>query len=208
MKSVLLAAAFGAIALAGAADACKRSVPARASQIVIPAKQIDQNLFDHAVRAEVNFHRCRAGVAQLSEGNPNLVRLAQGHSEWMARHRKLSHRSTVPGRATVTERINLAGERWRAGAENIVIVHRYQIDGRRFRVLDRSNCKFSNRSGKVLPPHSYASLARQAVGLWMDSPGHRKNILNPQLRKMSSAAAFDPGGRHCGRYYLTQNFMG
>ena len=55
--------------------------------------------------------------------------------------------------------------------------------------------------------HSYASLARRAVAVWMASPGHRRNILDPALRRVAGAAAIQPGP-HCGRVWLTQTFAG
>jgi uncharacterized protein YkwD len=33
-----------------------------------------------------------------------------------------------------------------------------------------------------LEPHTYASFAADVVARWMDSPGHRANILNPRFR--------------------------
>ena len=68
-------------------------------------------------------------------------------------------------------------------------------------------CRFASQSGDPLPAHSYASLARHAVGLWMGSSGHRKNILNPQVTRVSTAAAFG-NGQYCGQFWLTQNFVG
>lgn len=44
------------------------------------------------------------------------------------------------------------------------------------------------RSGKPLPSHGYGSLARAAVSNWMNSPGHRANILHRQMKFPGSAA--------------------
>jgi len=88
------------------------------------------------------------------------------------------------------------------------MVHRYQIDNRRFKILSSQECKFATYEGQALPAHSYASLARHVVGLWMNSPGHRKNILDRRVTKVSTAVAFDPRAQYCGRFWLTQNFIG
>ena len=88
------------------------------------------------------------------------------------------------------------------------MVHRYRIDNKRFKILDGNSCKFAGYDGTPLGAHSYATLARHSVDLWMNSPGHRKNILNRKVRKTSTAVAFDPNAAYCGRFWLTQNFVG
>jgi uncharacterized protein YkwD len=196
------------VATATAGEACSRSIPAKAERTLVPSERIDQDLLDAAVRAEVNFHRCRAGLPALSEAGNGLARMAKTHSTWMASTGTLSHRNTIPGKASLSQRVKASGEKFRTGAENIGMVHRYQIDNLRFRIIDSKSCEFATYDGQRLPPHSYASLARHAVNLWMNSPGHRKNILNRQVNRISTAVAFDPKAPYCGQFWLTQNFIG
>ncbi len=193
---------------AGIADACSRSVPAEAAVTLVPAKRIDQALLSKAIRVEVNYHRCRAGLRPLSDAGNGLAKQARTHSSWMAKTGQLTHRSTVAGSATLAQRIKKSGVRYRTGSENIGMVHRYQIDNRRFRIVDAGSCTFAAGDGQTLPAHSYASLARHAVTLWMNSPGHRKNILDNKVTSMTAAVAFDPKAQYCGRFWLTQNFIG
>jgi uncharacterized protein YkwD len=207
MKTNLFGVVVGvAIAIAATtASACTRDTPAGANQVV--TARIDQNLLDAAVRAEVNYHRCQAGLRPLGPARSALVEVAAAHSHWMARSGTLSHRSTVAGKSSLTDRIRAANIQARKGAENIGMVHRYQIDGKHFRILDSSSCSFASQAGEPLPAHSYASLARHAVSLWMNSSGHRRNILDPNVTRVSTAAAFGEG-QYCGRFWLTQNFVG
>ena len=193
---------------ASAADACSRSVSAKAAKTIVPTGRINQSLLEDAIRAEVNFHRCRAGLSNLGDAGNGLTREAYNHSKWMARTQQLTHKSTVAGAATLKQRFKNAGIRVRRGSENIGMVHRYQIDNKRFNILDSSACKFQTQEGQALPAHSYATLARHIVTLWMNSPGHRKNILDRRVTKMSAAVAFDPKAKYCGRFWLTQNFIG
>lgn len=206
-----------AVALTGAAlllsvptmaDACTRKVSKVAAQTVVPASRINQKLLSDAVRVEVNYHRCRAGLAEVSNAGAPLAKEARNHSRWMAKKQQLTHRSTVPGRASLKQRIKASGLPFRTGSENIGMVHRYQIDNRRFKILSASQCKFASNDGQRLPAHSYASLARHIVNLWMNSPGHRRNILDREAKKVSTAVAFDPNAQYCGRFWLTQNFIG
>lgn len=211
MKSTI-AAIVTAIAFvvsgASAAEACTRNVSAEAARTVVPAKGINQALLARAIRTEVNFHRCRAGLKAVGAAGGELRKEATRHSGWMAKFQQLTHRSTVAGRATLKQRIQNAGIRYRAGSENIGMVHRYQIDNRRFRIVDSGACKFAAGDGTPLPAHTYASLARHIVNLWMQSPGHRKNILDAKVNRMTSGAAFDPKAQYCGRFWVTQNFVG
>lgn len=190
------------------ADACTRKVSKTAAQTIVPSTRINQKLLSDAVRVEVNYHRCRAGLPEVSSAGAPLAKEARNHSRWMAKKQQLTHRSTVPGRASLKQRIKASGLSFRTGSENLGMVHRYQIDNRRFKILSNSQCKFATYDGKPLPAHSYATLARHIVNLWMDSPGHRRNILDREAKKVSTAVAFDPNAKFCGRFWLTQNFIG
>lgn len=205
---ILLAGMMFGFGAPVAAETCTRTVSNKAAQTVVPTGQIDQDLLDIAIRNEVNFHRCRAGISQVRDAGNGLARQAMKHSLWMAQSQQLTHRSTVPGASTLSQRVKASGVSFRTGSENIGMVHRYQIDNQRFKILSASQCKFATFDGNALPPHSYASLARHIVTLWMDSPSHRKNILDRKVKKVSTAVAFDQNAQYCGRYWLTQNFIG
>ena len=179
---------------------CKRaSVPG--INAVVPTRNINQRLLDAAILAEVNYERCRNGRRAL-KAEPKLTSTAAGHSKWMARHSKMSH----TGSNTLGQRLKRSGVRFRTGAENIGMVHYYQID--RVVFLTKGTCQFTTRAGQPLPPHTYASLARAAVTNWMNSSKHRTNILNRQVKYMGSGASFDKSAQYCGTVYLTQNFIG
>jgi uncharacterized protein YkwD len=206
--TAILAGAAVLFALSSGAEACSRAVSKTAASTVVQPDRINQKLLDDAVRVEVNYHRCRAGLSPLKSAGPSMAKQARMHSRWMAKSQQLTHRSTVPGAATLKQRVKAAGVSFKTGSENIGMVHRYQIDNRRFKILSSNECKFASYEGEALPAHSYASLARHAVELWMNSPGHRKNILDRRVSKVSTAVAFDPKAQYCGRFWLTQNFIG
>lgn len=187
------------------AAACTASMPAQAERSLVPARAIDQGLLDAAFRAEVNRHRCARGLRALEAARP-MVSQASGHAGWMAQASKLSHVSSVRGRSRLMDRLKASGLRFQTASENIGMVPRFQIDGGRFQIEDAGACRFS-RNGQALGAHSYASLARHAVQLWMDSPGHRRNILHPGVHRVATAGAFQPDG-YCGRVWLAQNFVG
>lgn len=211
MHLKIVSACFGAALLLlqpTAADACSRSVSKAAAQTLVPSKRINQSLLEDAIRVEVNYHRCRAGLSDVGDAGQSLARQSEKHAVWMARSQQLTHRNTIPGSATLQQRVRSAGLKVRTGSENIGMVHRYQIDNRRFKILSSSACQFTTYEGQPLPAHSYATLARHIVDLWMNSPGHRKNILDRRVKAMTAAVAFDPNAQYCGQFWLTQNFIG
>ena len=211
MRSTITAVLIGLgiiLTLPSAAEACSRSVSKKAAETIVPTGRINQGLLDQAIRAEVNFHRCRAGLRKVGDAGRGMARQAEKHSVWMAKNQKLKHRNTIPGSITLQQRVQKAGIKARTGSENIGMVHRYQVDNRRFKILNSSACQFETYDGQALGAHSYASLARHIVTLWMNSSGHRKNILDRNVSKTRTSVAFDGTAKYCGRFWLTQNFVG
>ena len=200
------AAALAALCLVSSAQACTRKAVSGTS-ISVDAGRLDVALADRAILAELNYHRCKAGLPSL-KASANLRSVAKTHADWMARTGTLSHKSRVAGQTNLSSRLKSSCVRFRAGSENIGLVHRFQIDGQRFRIRDASTCAFATGSGTPIGTHSYASLARHAVNLWMASSGHRRNILDRKVTMVGSAAAVDTSAPYCGQVYLSQNFAG
>lgn len=84
----------------------------------------------------------------------------------------------------------------------------------------KNGTKFGNRvrasgfKGKKLAENIAAGqrTAAEVVSIWMNSPGHRKNILTCSLNRTGIAVAYDPedevlpGQSHPMRYYWVQDF--
>lgn len=204
---LLSAGLLAAVALAGAADACSRASVRGTDAAIRPEARIDQALVDAAILAELNYHRCKAGLPALAQAQ-GLRKVAGQHAKWMAKARALSHKSQTPGQATTLARIKASGVRFRAGSENIGQIARFQIDGRSFRIADAAACGFRGGDGKVIPPHSYATLARTIVAYWMASADHRRNILDRKVTRVGSGVGFDGKAPYCGNFYVSQNFAG
>lgn len=202
---VVTAAVFFAATAVG--NACSRTVPADAARALVPETGINHSLLNRAILAEVNYHRCRAGLNTLADGGQLLTAEAATHSAWMAKKRKLVHFNNIPGRETPGQRVKSAGIVYRSAAENLVSVHRYQIDNRRFKTVNRRQCQFAHK-GKLVRAHSYASLARFAVDVWMKSPGHRKNILNTKSKVSTVGVVFADDRKYCGSFWMTQKLVG
>lgn len=174
---------------------------------MIPRTGIDQARLSRAILDEANLVRCRAGRAPLSPAAETLVRVARDHSAWMAGTGRMSHTGGRETGRTLTDRVRRAGLRPRTYAENLAFLPRYRFGGTRFRVANRAACRFLSLDGQRIGQHSYRSLARAVVAMWMQSPGHRKNLLSRDQHRMSAAASLSPEG-HCGRFYVTQILTG
>lgn len=204
LSGVLVALAV--LILPRAAEAtCVRTVAA--SMAPVTPGRIDQQHLAAAILAEVNYRRCEAGRAPVELAGPRLLGVAREHSRWMAGTKRLSHVSTVPGQKRLSSRLDSAQIPIRRAAENIATVPRMHFRNRPFVVRDRGSCRFVTRAGDPVQPHNYGTLAYRVVELWMASQSHRRNLLDPRVRRMSAAAAYSDD-RNCGRFWVTQVFVG
>lgn len=190
-----------------AALACSRTSVSGSDATIGARAGMDAVLLDQAILVELNLRRCQNGLGPL-RSSANLRSVALNHAKWMARNTTVSHQSSVPGQSTLSARMSSSGVDFTTGAENIGMVHRFQLDGQSFKIRDGASCAFATYGGKPISAHSYASLARYAVDLWMASSGHRRNILNPRVSIVGSAAALNSDTQYCGQVYLTQDFAG
>ena len=122
----------------------------------------DARLLNAAIFYETNRQRSLYGMAEFKY-HQNLEVCAQSHSEDMANWDFFSHESPVSGKRTMTDRMRQVGfvNLWMA--ENI------------------SYHDVSNRT--------YSDLAKSIVDSWMNSPGHRANILNERYRYLGAGTA-------------------
>ena len=139
----------------------------------------------------------------------SLTQAAAMHTADMTRLGLFQHDMPVPGRENVGARLDTLGARYRRAAENIAenFYLQYQ-SGRAYSEIDPVRCEFAYADGTPIGRHTYASLADAVVTQWMDSTGHRQNILNQGMRRHGFAIA--PVGDRvlCGRIYATQVFAG
>ena len=175
----------------------------------IPAGSLDAALLDRAVLFHSNRARCRLGLRPLGP-DPLLRTTATGHSADMVRLGFFGHASPVPGRATMGQRLRASGVRYRAAAENLATAKRLEIgDGQPVYPLGTDRCAYSlTPRGRRVPVRTYDSLARNLVTRWLESPGHRRNLLNPAYTRHGASGVIDPTGRICDTISATQLFAG
>ncbi len=193
--------------LSRAEAACTRPDYGAQHMKTIPTRGIDQTLFSEAMAMEASYARCTRGKKGLVLAAP-LTGIARAHSKWMAGAHKLSHVSTVAGQQKMKSRIRSTGLKYKTAAENIAAYSRFQFGNSEFITQSAGACRFEFRKGGKVPAHSYASLAEWVVAGWMGSSGHRRNLLNGRMKLVGAGIAFDAKAPNCGRFYITQEYLG
>jgi uncharacterized protein YkwD len=137
--------------------------------------------FDHALLARAIFdesNRVRAvrGAPPLAH-DPALDAAADEQAAHMALVLRAEHENPVPGELDVTERVARSGQSGALVAENVLMMPARRPAG----AADRD--------------FTYASYAASLVDAWMNSPGHRANLLNPDFGFLGCAAELAHGVR-------------
>jgi uncharacterized protein YkwD len=122
---------------------------------------------------KTNAARAENGLPAL-QADETLALAARHHALEMATLNYFSHQSPTAGSATPPERIANAGSPYVAVGENIA----------------------------KMPPMQSVSLANETVTGWMNSPGHRANILETSFTHVGFGVAQDAQGFT----YIVQNF--
>jgi uncharacterized protein YkwD len=142
---------------------------------IVP-ERFDYKLLNAAIFFETNRQRALYGLKPLKHDS-RLESCAQGHSQDMANYNFFSHTSTVPGKYSLSDRAGRYGISETYIGENIHDIYILQFNGEAY-IPASFDGYFKTLSGKRIPMHSYQSLAFEIVKGWMNSPGHKANILN------------------------------
>lgn len=150
----------------------------------VAVETLDQALLAAAIFHESNRVRIEAGLPGL-QALQKLNAAAEIESRVGGAFSPPSHNNIFAAIGTPLERVKAAGLRPRYVAENIALVPIYVLGpGAALGVIRREGrTEFVDpASGRELPPHTYATYAAAVVRSWMNSPGHRKNLLDPAVK--------------------------
>ena len=140
---------------------------------------------------QVNQERETRGIPRITYDH-HLAFIARGHSRDMAHHNFLGH-------------INHQGE----SPTDRAIRKGYRFDGDKYIGIGENCYQLwgvgQDRFGKTYSKN-LRQLASEAVRGWMNSPGHRSNILNPNYQV--EGIGFARSRKHKNKVYFTQNFHG
>lgn len=166
----------------------------------IDPRAFDQSLLSGLVFDLTNAERRRAGLPEF-KSNRYLSAAAMGHSRDMASRNYFNHKSKgIFRRTSPRDRIEGTGYTPSMSAENIAMIPTFNSQ------MIQSYPGYG-RQVVQMDSNSYNRLAIYAVQQWMESPGHRRNILNGNLTELGIGVAI--GVKDNIPYvYLTQNFGG
>lgn len=135
-----------------------------------------------------------------------LETAARDYALTMAREQFLAHEHPTDASQKDPEiRAKNAGVNNPYVAENIALIQTYPVpNGTPVYVRDGGFSLTSD--GPVIGPHTYQSAAEAAVQGWLDSPGHRRNLLSPDALELGCGAALTSQG-DMPMFILVQNFQ-
>lgn len=144
-------------------------------------ERVDLNLLSAAIFHETNRRRANNKLPSLSF-DAGAKRAADLQAQIMAKTGEVAHEHPEnPQYATLSKRVTGVGLNPRFAAENLAYTFAVQYrSGDRVYVREENGEKvFSYKpNGPALAPHTYVSFAKAVVDQWMNSPGHRSNLLH------------------------------
>lgn len=162
---------------AGAKDTAPRRSPATAEAAV-------QAQFAAALLAETNRVRHEHGKLPL-KALPPLDAAADDQASWNALRLDFSHNSPLPNQATPIDRMRRHGLEPDSCAENVAML--------------------PVGEGETIA--SPAEVVAKLVDAWMQSPGHRDNLLNPKFTHLGGAVRIVRGPSHVWYACGVQDFV-
>ncbi len=159
----------------------------------IDPQRLDAVLLSAALFHETNEQRRLYSKPRLVH-SAQLDRAAQIHADSMVKHDFIAHENPKePELATLQQRVKKAGlSEPGTLAENIATQFGIQYRaGTPVYTVERDGERgfSSSADGPLIPRHSYRSFAAAVLEEWMDSPGHRDNILSDKLESLGTACA-------------------
>lgn len=175
----------------------------------IDFNNVNYKALSYAVYLKTNEVRRLNNLSQL-EYNKLLEDMAIMHSKDMVNKKFFSHENQYDkNKRTIIDRAYFVGIKNPNIAENIAESFGLQYNPNT-KVFLRGKGKFSySPEGELIPSHTYLSLATQVVNTWMNSPGHRKNILHPSAVQIGIGAYlfYDSAFNYMPSFKITQNFQ-
>ena len=183
--------------LAGCAPSPTAEAPSKKIETLDDAPDLDLRALEAALHRRINAVRTRHGVRTLRRSH-NLDRLARLHSADMARQGFFGHEN--PRGEQINDRarrlgmdceVDLGdGRLLRGFGENLFSLHRYTS----YRDVYAQRAGESVQVGRQYAWRRPEGIVRTVVDGWMNSPGHRKNILHPHYRAEGLRVVPGPGG--------------
>lgn len=181
----------------------------------IPKHFVNIDLLNAAIFWFTNVQRRKYGLT-LFQFHDKLKQMATLHSEQMRTHSFFDHENKFDSRyKTLKNRMDLMRDGLFNGfmsyAENIADCPVIKANEPFTYSVKDGFVHFYTMDGKEFFPYTYSEMAKSVVDGWMNSPGHRANILNPDYLFLGCGCApyEQKSDVYSVTYFkLTQNFGG
>lgn len=206
--SLALPAVFGASTNFFELDSVR--FKAAASQ-QIRTESINHELLTATILQETNERRRQRGLSELKD-SAKATEAAKIQSDIMRARGSISHENPEnPSHRTLKLRVKAVGLDYRLIAENVATAFALQYESGKPFYPERKNGRTIFRykpGGPPIPPHTYSTFARALVDAWMNSAGHRENILRKDTQYLGSHCS-PASNKETGMpiFYCTQVFL-
>ena len=145
----------------------------------------DYTLLNEAVFHATNEARASGGRNEVTF-HKTLAKASQRYAKRQALRNFLAHEDPTGGPKKPADRVIAAGAINPFIAENLATAAGYPIESGE-KIYVRDNGTFARTpDGPSLKAHSYRSFARDVVVQWLNSPGHRKNLLSKDALELGT----------------------
>ncbi len=172
-------------------------VPNPTPTAISRSSRFDTSVVAHYIYVFTNQYRAENGLPELIR-DPRIDSIALSHSEWMANSNNLSHEDDS-GKGPTDRAIE-------AGYECRVDYGFHYTYGLSENIIQGNTHSGSTLLNGVIISHDYfsdESLARDLVDGWIDSPGHRANMLDRDAKRIGIGVVIPDVP---GKVWATQNF--
>lgn len=184
----------------------------------LPEVDAPMNLenLDHALLAAAIFHETNRRRARHDRRPlqylPELRKAALLQVRGMLKLGSTSHQHPDPDLRMLDQRFGAVGLKPRFMAENVARVFALDYEaGATFHVReeDGETILSHKADGPPIPVRSYADFARHLLDGWMNSPGHRRNILHKEPDHLGTAALLweEAEGPQPAPFFCAQEFF-
>lgn len=177
----------------------------------IEVGKFNPGLLEAAIFHETNRVRGEHDRAPLSPSE-EAAGAARTHSQWMVEAQLLSHAGAKDDgkRSNPLTRLQAVGLSPSTAAENVAFTFRLNYEsGRTVYIRERGGRRIFSYEpgGEPLQERTYLEFARAVVQQFMDSPTHRKSLLDPGVTHAGMGVVLSEADDSMDRIFVTQKFF-
>jgi len=183
----------------------------------IESGKVDYSLLQAAIFFYTNQYRASKNLKPL-EYQPNLCKASVYHTHEMGEKRFYDHINRKDkNMRTALDRARNFGFLGGAIGENIALefLLDYKAEANYWHETTPNGIKYfygdSGHNRGYIPEHTYLSLAKSIVQAWINSPGHRANMLHKEFKFLGVGVYLEPetqGNSNIPRIFAAQLFGG